>query len=222
MTDSAMRRSTATEDYVKVIYAHTEWQENPITPSQLAARLELAASTVTEMVKKLAAAGLVQHQRYGSIELTAAGRRMALRQLRRHRLIETWLVRQQGFGWDEVHDEAEVLEHAMSDRLVERLAASLGHPVRDPHGDPIPTAEGEMPVVDGVRLLEAAEGDSGDDTRISDSDPDLLRFLAGNGIAPDSRVTVRERGKYSGTMRVTTDEGDVYLGVEAAAAVWLA
>lgn len=215
------RGSTAAEDYVKVIYAHTEWQDEPMMPSQLATRLGLAASTVTEMVKKLAVSGLVRHRPYGAIELTPDGRLLALRLLRRHRLIETWLVSQLGYGWDEVHDEADVLEHAMSDRLVEALAASLGHPVRDPHGDAIPTADGAMPAHDARALLELQAGESGTVTRISDSDPELLRYLASNGIDLDVVVTVAERGKYSGTLLVRTPEADVHLSPEAAGAVWV-
>ena len=214
-------RSTATEDYVKTIYSHTEWQDEPITPSQLAARLGLAASTVTEMVKKLAAQGLVDHRPYGSVELTGEGRLLALRLLRRHRIIETWLVMQQGYGWDEVHDEAEVLEHAVSDRLVESISASLGHPVRDPHGDPIPTAEGRMPQFDAFGLLELQAGQSGSVSRISDRDPELLRYLAEHGIAPGVEVRVRERGKYSGTLLITTPNGEVHLSPDAALAVWV-
>src|SRR5690606_29262904 len=145
--------STSTiEDYVKVIYSHTEWQPEPITPGALAARLGLAASSVTEMVKKLAAQGLVQHQPYGAIELTVAGRELALRMVRRHRLVETWLVQAMGYAWDEVHDEAEVLEHAVSDRLLAAIDAALGHPSRDPHGDPIPSASGVVKIPDAVLL----------------------------------------------------------------------
>ena len=215
------RGSAAGEDYVKVIYAHTEWQNEPITPSQLAAKLQLAASSVTEMVKKLASAGLVDHKPYGAVELTDKGRTLALQLLRRHRLIETWLVVQQGFQWDEVHEEADVLEHAMSDRLVESIAASLGNPTRDPHGDPIPTADGVIVAQEGIRVLDAAVGTSGIVTRISDSDGELLRFLAGEGIEPDIEVQVLERAKYSGTVRLGTPTGETHLGPEAAAAVFL-
>jgi DtxR family Mn-dependent transcriptional regulator len=127
--------ATAVEDYLKVIYAHTEWQPEPMTSSQLAARLMLAPSSVTEMIKKLAARGLVEHVPYGAITLTSEGRKQALRMVRRHRVIETWLVRELGYGWDEVHDEAEVLEHAISDRLLDAIDDLLGRPSADPHGD---------------------------------------------------------------------------------------
>src|SRR5690606_12647200 len=129
--------SSTIEDYLKTIYSHTEWQDVPITGSQLAARLGVVPSTVTEMVKKLASLGLVTHAPYGAITLTDAGRTEALRMVRRHRLVETWLVEGFGYSWDEVHDEAEVLEHALSDRLLDALDVLLGRPRRDPHGAPI-------------------------------------------------------------------------------------
>ena len=146
---------TVAEDYVKAIHAHTEWQDQPVTTTVLAARLGLAASSVTEMTKKLVTAGLVSHVPYGAIELTQAGTTLALRMLRRHRLIETWLVATFGYRWDEVHDEAEVLEHAVSDRLLEQIAGMLGDPTRDPHGDPIPTADGTLIRPVGQRLSAA-------------------------------------------------------------------
>lgn len=178
------------EDYVKVIYGHTEWQPEPITPGALAARLGLAASSVTEMVKKLAAQGLVQHQPYGAIELTAAGRALALRVVRRHRLIETWLVRAMGYTWDEVHDEAEVLEHAVSDRLLAAIDTALGQPSRDPHGDPIPTADGEVTIPDAVLLSALPAGTEAVVARISDRDPAVLRALEAAGIDLDTRLVV--------------------------------
>lgn len=172
-----------------MIYGHTEWQPEPMTSSQLAARLGLAASSVTEMVKKLSDQGLVEHARYGSIVLTQRGRSEALRMVRRHRLIETWLVDQFRYGWDEVHDEAEVLEHAVSDRLLDAIDAQLGRPDRDPHGDPIPRADGTVPDVQGGVFADAAPGSRGRIVRISDRDPDVLRRLAATGIGLDSVVS---------------------------------
>ena len=136
--------SPAIEDYLKTVYGHTEWQPDPITPKALADRLGVAPSSVTEMVKKMAAAGLVSHVPYGAVRLTDAGTSRALAVVRRHRLIETWLVQEMGYAWDEVHDEAEILEHAISDRLLEAIDARLGRPARDPHGDPIPAADGTL------------------------------------------------------------------------------
>lgn len=213
--------TTAAEDYVKAIYHHTEWQPEPVTPSQLATRLGLANSTVTEMVKKLAAAGLVHHRPYGAIELTAAGATLALRQVRRHRVVETWLVERHGYAWDEVHDEAEVLEHALSDRLLESIARSLGDPVRDPHGDPIPAADGTVTRPDAVLLADAQAGHEGAVVRISDDDPAMLRFLAESSVALDAQLTVLGQKPYSGSMQVRTAAGTVDLGPDVAQAVWL-
>jgi len=195
---------TAMEDYVKVIYAHTEWQSQPITTNALAARLGLAASSVTEMVKKLTAQGLAHHEPYGAIELTERGRTLALTMVRRHRLIETWLVERFGYRWDEVHDEAEVLEHAMSDRLLDAIDQELGRPARDPHGDPIPAADGTLVLPEAVVLAEAASG--GRVVRISDRDPLLLRHLAAEGIVLDAVMSAERRAQ---------------LGEEALASIWV-
>jgi DtxR family Mn-dependent transcriptional regulator len=180
------------ENYLKVIYGHTEWQPDPITPSQLAARLGVVPSSVTEMVKKLARQGLVEHTPYGAIRLTDAGTAEALRMVRRHRLIETWLVQQFGYRWDEVHDEAEVLEHALSDRLLDAIDAALGRPERDPHGDPIPRADLTVPVATGRLLAELPERSSAPVVRISDRDPEVLRLLDDLGIGVGSVVASAE------------------------------
>jgi DtxR family Mn-dependent transcriptional regulator len=147
--------SPAADDYLKTVYAHTEWQDAPITPSVLAAKLGIAPSSVTEMVKKLAAAGLVSHVPYGAVRLTDAGTQRALAMVRRHRLIETWLVQEFGYAWDEVHDEAEVLEHTISDRLLEGIDERLGRPRFDPHGDAIPDADGHVEREPFVLLADA-------------------------------------------------------------------
>lgn len=199
---------TAVEDYVKVIYSHTEWQDQPISSSGLAARLGLAASSVTEMVKKLVAQGLVHHEPYGAIELTAAGERLALRMVRRHRLIETWLVEQFGYTWDQVHDEAEVLEHALSDRLLDAIDEQLGHPVRDPHGDPIPAADGTVERPAAVLLAEATMTGAAEVVRISDRDPMLLRHLDAEGIRVGTSVDIA---------RVSSE-----LSADALTSIWVA
>jgi DtxR family transcriptional regulator, Mn-dependent transcriptional regulator len=182
----------AAENYLKAVYTHTEWQPAPITPSVLASRLGVAPSSVTEMVKKLAAAGLVTHVPYGPLTLTPLGRARAADVVRRHRLVETWLVREMGYTWDEVHDEAEVLEHSISERLLDAIDERLGRPVQDPHGDPIPAADGSAPAFDAVLLEEAAVGHVGAVVRISDRDPALLRLLSASGIVPGAVVVVGE------------------------------
>ncbi|TXK17139.1 metal-dependent transcriptional regulator [Homoserinibacter sp. GY 40078] len=188
----ARHASTAVEDYLKSIYGHTEWQDAPITGTQLAARLGVVPSTVTEMVKKLAALGLVRHAPYGAITLTDEGLSQALRMVRRHRLVETWLVEGFGYTWDEVHDEAEVLEHALSDRLLEAIDAQLGHPLRDPHGDPIPDSSGRVVQPDAVLASQLAADAAGRVARISDRDPEVLRRIDADGIGLDTVVVVGE------------------------------
>jgi len=149
-------------------------------------------STVTEMVKKLSSQGLVVHQPYGAITLTDAGRAEALRMVRRHRLVETWLVEGFGYAWDEVHDEAEVLEHVLSDRLLTAIDAQLGHPVRDPHGDPIPDADGGITRPDAVLASDLEPSTSGRVARISDRDPEVLRRIRDAGIGLDTVIAVGE------------------------------
>ena len=174
--------SPAVDDYLKTIYHHTEWQTERITPSQLASELGLAPSSVTEMVQKLAAQGLVTHRPYGPIALTEAGELRAASIIRRHRLIETWLVREFGYAWHEVHDEAEVLEHAISDRLLEGIDERLGRPRFDPHGYAIPDASGHVERVPFVLLGSAEAGHSGRVLRVSDRDPELLRAVEAAGV----------------------------------------
>ena len=212
--------SPAIEDYLKTVYAHTEWQPDPITPSGLAAALGVAPSSVTEMVKKMAAQGLVQHVPYGAIRLTDAGRLQALAVVRRHRLIETWLVREMGYAWDEVHDEAEVLEHAISDRLLEAIDERLGRPVRDPHGDAIPAADGTLASEPWVLLGDASTGHSGAVIRISDRDPAVLRLLHELGIGPGTLLTVTDVS--SQTVTVVAQGAARRLPAEAALAIWVA
>ena len=207
---------TAVEDYVKCIYAHTEWQPEPITPRVLATRLGIAPSSVTEMVKKLAAGGFIAHVPYGPLTLTTAGRMRATAVVRRHRLIETWLVRELGYSWDEVHDEAEVLEHAISDRLLEAINAHLGQPATDPHGDPIPAADGSTARVPAVLLADAPPGHAGTVLRVSDRDPAILRALADVGIGPGSQLTVVD------TETVRLPAGELHpLASDAANAIWV-
>ena len=207
--------SPAVDDYLKTIYHHTEWQNARITPSQLAAVLGLAPSSVTEMVKKLAAQGLVTHRPYGPVALTDAGALRAAGVIRRHRLIETWLVQEFGYGWDEVHDEAEVLEHALSDRLLEGIDERLGHPRFDPHGDAIPDAAGQVVREPFVSLSDAADGHVGRVLRVSDRDPELLRALVDAGVDVGIQVEVRS------PELVRVDSRDVPLPDGAAGAVWL-
>ena len=224
------QRPSATEDYLKVIFALGEWNaarqvSGPVATSAVAARLGLSASSVSEMVRKLSGLELVRHERYGAISLTMSGRHEALAVLRRHRLIETYLVRALAYSWDEVHDEAEVLEHAVSARMIERMDDALGHPWRDPHGDPIPTADGVIHQPPARPLSDLDENESGYLARIADDDPQLLRELSERGLALDARTVRYAPRPFGGATAIefrhsgTTTVVD--LGDEALAALWV-
>lgn len=217
--------SSSIEDYVKVIYSFTEWQDKPITSSQLAQRLGVANSSVSEMVRKLKDQGLVDHKPYSAITLTADGIRLALSMVRRHRLIETYLVQELGYSWDEVHDEAELLEHAVSDTFIERMAGKLGNPLRDPHGDPIPAADGTVHMPQAHRMSELDEGHKGRITRISDDNPELLRYLSAQEIDLDADIEVLGRKPFGGALVVRIGTSGAHrefdLADEVSSALWV-
>jgi len=221
--------STVAQDYLKVIWTAQEWSLEKVSTKMLAERIGVSASTASESIRKLADQGLVNHEKYGAVTLTEAGRRAALAMVRRHRLMETFLVRELGYSWDEVHDEAEVLEHAVSDRMLDRIDAKLGHPTRDPHGDPIPAADGQVPTPDARQLSVCQNGDAGTVARISDSDPEMLRYFDSVGISLDSRLRVVARRDFAGMISVAIEGPDgqggpattVDLGSPAAEAIWV-
>lgn len=186
--------SSSVQDYVKAIYSFTEWQQDAVTATHLATRLSVANSSVTGMVAKLVDLGLAEHRKYGPVSLTPAGTALALAMVRRHRLIETFLVTELGYNWDEVHDEAELLEHTVSDAFIERLDAKLGRPRRDPHGDPIPAADGSVHYPPAHRLDQLDDGHAGRLVRVSDDDPEILRLLDRTGISLDDGVRVSRHG----------------------------
>jgi DtxR family Mn-dependent transcriptional regulator len=214
--------SPVAQDYLKLIWSATEWSADPITVKQLSERMGVRAATVSDGIRRLADQGLVVHEPYGAIELTDDGRRGAVAMVRRHRLIETFLVEELGYGWDEVHDEAEVLEHAVSDGLVDRIDRRLGFPARDPHGDPIPTADGTPRRPEAVPLLNAQTGVPLTVVRISDADPAVLRYLRERGIGLDAVLTVDEHRAFAGDVTVNIGDAAIVLGATAAAAVWVA
>ena len=184
------------QDYLKVIWSATEWSATPITVTVLAERMGVRPSTVSDGIKRLAERGFLIHAPYGSIELTDVGRAHAVAMARRHRLLETFLVETLGYGWDEVHDEADVLEHAVSDLMINRIDEQLGHPTRDPHGDPIPSADGRPHRPTATQLTNANPGQELTIARISDADPSMLRYFADIGLTPDTKLTVLQRRPY--------------------------
>lgn len=194
--------SASTQNYLKAIWSLEEWSDMPATASALAERMGLRASSVSDGLKRLAAADLIEHQRYGTIELTELGRTYAVAMIRRHRLIETFLVETLGYTWDRVHDEAEVLEHAVSDFMIERIDTVLGHPSRDPHGDPIPDASGRISFPHTVPLSQCEPGETVVLERINDSDPKLLRYLSEHGFTPGAHLAIEEGAPFSEAINV--------------------
>jgi DtxR family Mn-dependent transcriptional regulator len=180
------------EDYLKAIYRLSP-EGRPASTSEIANLLALSPPSVTGMVKRLSEHGLLEHVPYRGVLLTDEGRRAALKMVRRHRLIEAYLVEFLGYSWDTVHEEAERLEHAVSDTMVERMAAALGHPTVDPHGDPIPTADGSIHELASVPLSEVPLGRTVEIHRVDESQPERLRYLASLGLLPGVQVTVVDR-----------------------------
>ncbi|MGH7919138.1 MAG: metal-dependent transcriptional regulator [Candidatus Dormibacteraceae bacterium] len=191
-------------DYLKALY-HLGAGE-PVAGSLIADRLGVSPASATEMLGKLAAQGLVTHERYRGAELTAGGRRAALALIRRHRLIETFLVRILAYSWDEVHEEAERLEHVVSRRFEERMFEALGRPDVDCHGDPIPSPEGQITDIRHPSLLEAHQGERHVVRRVSDADPGRLRLIDELGLRPGVEVVVLRESAYEGPMLIRTEE----------------
>lgn len=198
---TASPHTRAVEDYLKAICV-LQRVGGSVPTSALAQRLRRTPASVTNMVKGLAEQGLVEHTPYYGVRLTSEGERAALRIIRRHRVIELYLICQLGYSWDRVHAEAERLEHAASDELVDRMARVLGNPEIDPHGGAIPTAEGEWEERSYPGLDEMAAGQEGVVRQVSDSDPEGLRYLAELGLFPSTAITVLEQSPYGGSVRV--------------------
>ncbi len=207
--------SEAIEDYAKAIYALAQRSGRAVGTSELADRLGVAPATATAMLKRLDRMGLVHHQPYRGVSLTPAGERMALEVIRHHRLLESYLSDVLGMPWDRVHEEAEVLEHYISEELEELIAAKLGDPSHDPHGDPIPGPDLALPAGEEGRPLDSLqEGESAIFTRVSDSDPRMLRYLAERGIRPGARLVIIERQPFGGPIHVEVEGSEHALGGE--------
>jgi DtxR family transcriptional regulator, Mn-dependent transcriptional regulator len=208
--------SEAVQDYLKAIYARQERDEVPVSTGALAEHLGVTAGSASAMIKKLAELGLAKHVPYRGVELTDEGRRVALEVVRHHRLLERFLNEELDVPWDRVHDEAEVLEHVLSEELEERIAAKLGHPAYDPHGDPIPSRDGEVRDQKTRALAELEPGDRGQLVRVSDSNPAMLRYLADRGIAPGLDVEVLRREPFDGPLTVRVGDHKLMLGGQVA------
>jgi DtxR family transcriptional regulator, Mn-dependent transcriptional regulator len=209
-----------TEDYIKCIYT-LQQSGDKVTTSALAARLNLADASVTDMVKKLSERGYVQYEPYQGVLLTAGGRRMALKIIRRHRLWEMFLVQFLGYSWDKVHDEAERLEHVTSDELEQRLDIILRRPALDPHGDPIPTSSGVMEMKHDIALAECLPGASVRVHRVSDDNREVLRHVTRMGLTLNTRLTVKEKTEFDGSMVVKVGSRNKYLSRRIAGSIFV-
>ena len=196
------RFSEAVEDYAKAIYALARRGGSPVPTNALAERLGVTPASVSAMIVKLAERGLAEHQPYRGVQLTAEGERVALSVMRHHRLLELYLAEHLGVPWDRVHEEAEALEHVISEDLEARIAAKLGDPTHDPHGDPIPSLELVLDEADTVSLSALGPGATGTFARVSDAEPAMLRYLVEHGIAIDDHVEVVDRAPFDGPLVV--------------------
>jgi DtxR family transcriptional regulator, Mn-dependent transcriptional regulator len=211
--------SASVEDYVKAIWEVAG--SGVASTKDVAERLSIAPPSVTNMFVRLQEMGLVEYERYRGASLTRRGREEALRLIRRHRLIETFLLEHLGYSWREVHEEAERLEHAVSDGFTERLAEFLGHPDQDPHGDPIPAADGSLAPDDSFPLGEATAGQRVRISKVGD-DPSTLEYLGDHGLFPGRLLSVREVRDLDGVVTVEDEEGESHaLGAPLARAVFV-
>jgi DtxR family Mn-dependent transcriptional regulator len=217
--DTGAELSDAVQDYAKAIWALAQRGSQPVSTSAIADRLGVSPASASAMVKRLESLGLVSREPYHGVQLTRAGERVALEVLRHHRLLELYLAEALGMTWDRVHEEAEVLEHAISPELSELIAAKLGNPTHDPHGDPIPTASGEIDEAPTRPLSELGPGERGRFTRVSDSNPDMLRYLSERGIAPGDELRLVGREPFGGPLAVEANGREHALGDQLAGAM---
>lgn len=206
------------EDYLKAIYELAS-RDGVAATSDVANALGVAPASVTGMIRRLAAQGLLDYVKYRGVHLTPDGRRAALSTIRRHRILETYLTRVLGYPWDRVHDEAERLEHAASDELIECMSAAMGHPTADPHGAPIPTASGDVDERLLQTLGDVPVGVRAQMVRVSDKNPELLRYLADIALQPGAEVTVMERAPFDGPITLQLGKGQAVVGATLAAQV---
>jgi DtxR family transcriptional regulator, Mn-dependent transcriptional regulator len=209
------------EDYLKAIY-ELENAGAAAETNAIAQMLKIAPASVSGMVRRLADVGLITHERYHGARLTSAGRKAALKTLRRHRVIEAYLTSALGYSWDRVHDEAERLEHAASDELIDRMASAIGEPDTDPHGAPIPTREGTMEERAAVPLASLHPGEAAEVAMVSDKDAERLRYLAELGIIPGALVQIRARAPYGGPIALRVGNATRTIGPELAEQILVA
>jgi len=214
-----MLPSSTVENYLKAIYqgqSTLDAGDHLVSMGQVAAALRVTPGTATTMIKALAESGLAEYEPYSGVRLTAAGERLAALVLRRHRLVELFLVQVMGMSWADVHDDAEQLEHVVSDRLIDRIDEMLGRPTTDPHGDPIPSADGAIPRQQLDSLLTCPVGTPLKVTRVADQDPEFLRFIENNDLKPGQPVEVETRDAAADAVRLRGKTGRITIGARAA------
>jgi DtxR family Mn-dependent transcriptional regulator len=212
--------TVSVEDYLKAIFELSRASGSAVT-SEVASRLHVASASVSAMVRRLTGQGLVSHERYGALRLTKKGRTVALQLVRRHRVIEAYLVTALGYPWDEVHSEAERLEHAASPELINRMAAAIGEPAVDPHGAPIPTAHGKLEEPRYRSLGDLAPGEKARIVRVEDEDPELLRYLASLRFVPGATVRCLKKEPYEGPLTIRVGTKAHVIGPPLAARVFV-
>lgn len=212
----------STQDYLKHIYDLTENGETAST-NALAQKLNISAPSVTGMIQKLASSTppLVEYQKHQGVTLTKEGKKAALEVIRHHRLLEAWLVQTLGYSWDEVHEEAERLEHVISEDFERRIAAAMGHPTRDPHGELIPTEDLKMPVDESTPLSSLRAGQKGIVICVKAPDPELLRHLEGLGLIPEAKIQVKEYSPFDHNLTVKIGKKISVLGLNITGKVFV-
>lgn len=210
------------QDYLKSIYELTENGKSAST-NALAKKLNISAPSVTGMVQKLASAkpALVEYQKHQGVTLTKEGKKAALEVIRHHRLLEAWLVQTLGYSWAEVHEEAERLEHVISEDFEQRIAAAMGHPSRDPHGEPIPTADLKMPLDDSMPLSALRPNQTATIQRVEASDPKLLRYLEELGLIPGAKIEVKEYSQFDHNLTIRLKRQSLVLGLSITSKIYV-
>lgn len=215
-----MEPSVAMREYLAEIYRLQEY-EPTVSTTSLAERLDVSAPAVPRMLKRLKSAGYVKHIPYQGVELTEHGEQEALRELRRHRLLEVFLVDVMGFRWDEVHEQADQLGQGLNDVISERMAEMTGDPTRCPHGEPIPDKEGNLPDVDDLCIMNLGVGHKGTVSRVRTDDPERLQYFASLGLVPGAEFAIVGRAPFNGPMRLRVGRDEVVLGVELTKSLWV-
>lgn len=213
--------SQAVEDYLKAIYS-LQSEESGASTTKIAESLDVSSASATNMIKRLDKMGLVDYQSYKGARLTDSGKKIALEIIRHHRLLELYLLEVMGYSWDEVHDEAEKLEHHISERFEDKIAQLLDDPTHDPHGDPIPTKDGLMPEMDAEPLIEGDPDKKYIVSRVKDQDPELLRYLEKIGLLPGIKIKIQEKAPFDGPITLLVEEKEQVIGNDVAKNIFIA